>query len=42
MNDILNMMEEDYEETLSSVEKLDNSGLDTVAGLARKIKQQQE
>ncbi|MAZ71780.1 MAG: hypothetical protein CMC70_01405 [Flavobacteriaceae bacterium] len=42
MNDILNMMEEDFEKTLSSVETLDNDGLDTVAGLARKIKQQQE
>ena len=42
MNDILNMMEEDFEKTLSSVETLDNAGLDTVAGLARKIKQQQD
>ena len=38
MNDILGMMEEDFEKTLSSVETLDNAGLDTVAGLARKIK----
>jgi hypothetical protein len=36
------MMEEDFEKTLSSVETLDNAGLDTVAGLARKIKQQQD
>jgi len=42
MNDIMNMMEEDFEKNLSSVEKLDNAGLDTVAGLARKIKQQQD
>ena len=42
MNDIMNMMEEDFEKTLSSVETLDNAGLDTVAGLARKIKQQQD
>jgi len=42
MNDILGMMEEDFEKTLSSVETLDNAGLDTVAGLARKIKQQQD
>ena len=42
MNDILNMMEEDFEKTLSSVETLDNAGLDTVAGLARKIKYQQD
>ena len=42
MNDILGMMEEDFEITLSSVESLDNAGLDTVAGLARKIKHQQE
>jgi len=42
MNDIMNMMEEDFERNLSSVEKLDNAGLDTVAGLARKIKQQQD
>mgnify|MGYP003665231327 FL=1 len=42
MNDIINMMEEDFEKTLSSVETLDNAGLDTVAGLARKIKQQQD
>jgi hypothetical protein len=42
MSDIMNMMEEDFEKTLSSVETLDNAGLDTVAGLARKIKQQQD
>jgi len=42
MNDILGMMEEDFEKTLSSVETLDNAGLDTVAGLARKIKYQQD
>ena len=42
MNDIMNMMEEDFEKTLSSVETLDNAGLDTVAGLARKIKYQQD
>jgi hypothetical protein len=42
MNDIMNMMEEDFEKTLSSVETLDNAGLNTVAGLARKIKQQQD
>jgi hypothetical protein len=42
MNDILGMMEEDFEKTLSSVETLDNAGLDTVAGLARKIKRQQD
>jgi len=27
MNDIMNMMEEDFEKTLSSVETLDNAGL---------------
>jgi len=42
MNDILGMMEEDFEKTLSSVKTLDNAGLDTVAGLARKIKYQQD
>ena len=42
MNDILGMMEEDFEKTLYSVETLDNAGLDTVAGLARKIKYQQD
>ena len=42
MNYILGMMEEDFEKTLSSVETLDNAGLDTVAGLARKIKYQQD
>ena len=42
MNDILGMMEEDFEKTLSSVETLDNAGLDTVAGLARKIKYKQD
>ena len=42
MNDILGMMEEDFEKPLSSVETLDKAGLDTVAGLARKIKQQQD
>ena len=42
MNDIMNMMEEDFEKTVSSVESLDTAGLNTVAGLARKIKQQQD
>ena len=42
MNDIMNMMEEDFEKTVSSVESLDSAGLNTVAGLARKIKQQQD
>ena len=28
MNDILGMMEEDFEKTLSSVETLDNAGLE--------------
>ena len=42
MNDGFELMEEDFEKLISSVEKLDNAGLSTVAGLARKIKQQQE
>tara|TARA_R110000751_G_scaffold64667_2_gene132737 strand:- start:5175 stop:5750 length:576 start_codon:yes stop_codon:yes gene_type:complete len=42
MNDIFDLMEEDFENTISSVEKLDSAGLSTVAGLARKIKHQQE
>ena len=42
MNDVFELMEEDFEKSISSVEKLDNAGLSTVAGLARKIKQQQE
>jgi hypothetical protein len=42
MSDILKMMEEDFEQSASSIETLDNAGLNTVAGLARKIKHQQD
>jgi hypothetical protein len=43
MNDILAMMEEDFEKTIaSSVEKLDQGGAVTVASLARQIRQTEE
>jgi len=42
MSDIMKMMEEDFEQFASSIETLDNAGLNTVAGLARKIKHQQD
>jgi len=43
MNDILAMMEEDFEKTIaSSVEKLDQSGTVTVASLAREIRQTEQ
>jgi hypothetical protein len=43
MNDILAMMEEDFEKTIaSSVEKLDQGGAVTVASLAREIRQTEE
>jgi len=38
-NDVIKMMEEDFEETIaSSVEKIDQQGLQTVAELARRIR----
>lgn len=41
-NDVLKMMEEDFEETTaSSVEKVDQQGLQTVAELARKIRDEE-
>jgi len=42
-NDLTNLMEQDFEENLaSSVEKIDQSGLNTVAGLARQIRDQEK
>ena len=43
MSDIFDQMEEDFEQSLSSgVEKLDQDGLQTVAELARKIRDEEE
>ncbi len=43
MSDIFDQMEEDFEQSLSSgVEKLDQAGLQTVAELARKIRDEEE
>ena len=43
MNDIISMMEQDFEETMeSSVEKLDQGGAMTVASLARDIRSTEE
>ena len=43
MNDVLAMMEADFEETAaSSVEKLDQSGTQTVASIAREIRGTEE
>ena len=43
MNDIMSMMEQDFEETMaSSVEKLDQGGAITVASLARDIRSTEE
>jgi len=42
-NDLTNLMEQDFEQNLaSSVEKIDQSGLNTVAGLARQIRDQEK
>jgi hypothetical protein len=42
-NDVLKMMEEDFEDTIaSSVEKIDQQGLQTVAELARHIRDEEE
>jgi len=42
-NDLTNLMEQDFEETLaSSVEKVDQQGLTSVAALARQIRDQEE
>ena len=43
MSDIFDMMEEDFEKSLSnSVEKLDQGDLTTVAGMAKAIRQEEE
>jgi hypothetical protein len=43
MSDIFDQMEQDFEQSLSSgVEKLDQAGLQTVAELARKIRDEEE
>ena len=43
MNDIMSMMEQDFENTIaSSVEKLDQEGTTTVASLAREIRNTEE
>lgn len=43
MSDIFDMMEEDFEKSLSnSVEKLDQDDLTTVAGMAKAIRQEEE
>jgi hypothetical protein len=43
MNDIMSMMEQDFEDTIaSSVEKLDQGGAITVASLARDIRSTEE
>jgi hypothetical protein len=43
MNDIMSMMEQDFESTIaSSVEKLDQEGTTTVASLAREIRNTEE
>lgn len=43
LNDIMSMMEEDFEKNVTnSVEKVDSLGLGTVASLARSIRNQQE
>ena len=43
MSDIFDMMEEDFEKSLSnSVEKLDHGDLTTVAGMAKAIRQEEE
>ena len=42
-NDLTNLMEQDFEQTLaSSVEKVDDGGLNTVASLARQIRDQEK
>ena len=41
-NDVLKMMEQDFEDTIaSSVEKIDQQGLTTVAELARQIRDEE-
>ena len=41
-NDVLKMMEQDFEDTIaSSVEKIDQKGLTTVAELARQIRDEE-
>lgn len=42
MNDILEMMEEDFGASAPSVESLDNDGVSTVAEIARRIRQQED
>ncbi len=43
MSDIFDQMEQDFEQSLSSgVEKLDQAGLQTVAEIARKIRDEEE
>jgi len=42
-SDLTNLMEQDFEENLAtSVEKIDQSGLNTVAGLARQIRDEEK
>ena len=38
MNDLLNMMEDDFEKTVSSVEKIDQNKLTSVASVAKAIR----
>ena len=42
-NDLTNLMEQDFEQNLaSSVEKVDDGGLSTVASLARQIRNEEQ
>ena len=42
-SDLTTMMEQDFEKNLAtSVEKIDQSGLNTVAGLARQIRDEEK
>ena len=42
MNDLLNMMEDDFEKTVSSVEKIDQNKLTSVASVAKAIRVREE